>query len=108
MFLEAITENEVEEEISGHDEISPEVVRKITTYIVKPLKHIFGRSFLTGIVPNQLNITPVFKANERELRFSNFYIVRGAEIWNNLPDNLKNKRSYNSFKCSVKSFKQMI
>ena len=64
MFLEAITENEVEEEInqlkgnksSGHDEISPEVVRKITSYIVKPLKHIFSRSFLTGIVPNQLDV----------------------------------------------------
>ena len=34
---------------------------------------------------------------------------RGAEIWNNLPDNFKNKMtSYSSFKYSVKSSIQMI
>ena len=42
--------------------------------------------------------------------YGKFFVeYRGAEIWNNLPDNFKNKMtSYSSFKYSVKSSIQMI
>ena len=80
VFLDAILENEVLNEIkllikinpstaSGLDNVSPKVVKAIANYIVKRLTHIFNLSFLTGIIPNALKIacvTPVYKANSKE------------------------------------------
>ena len=53
MFLDAILENEVLNEIkllnastaSGLDDVPPKVVKAIANYIVKPLTYIFNLSF---------------------------------------------------------------
>ena len=82
IFLDAVTEKEVETEISnlnsnkscGHDEIPPKLVKEISKQIVKPLTHIYNQSLLTGVVPNELRIalvTPVLKANSKD-EFSNY------------------------------------
>ena len=58
----------------GYDEMSPKVMRKISKHILKPLTHIYNQSFLTGIIPTELKtalVTPIFKANDKEL-FSNY------------------------------------
>ena len=75
VFLDAITEKEVEIEISllngnkasGHDDMPPKIVKKISRYIAKPLTYIYNLSFQTGVIPEELKIalvTPVFKAND--------------------------------------------
>ena len=82
VFLDPVTNDEVLNEIkqfnvnksSGHDDISPNVVKAISCYIVKPLTHIFNLSFLTGKIPDALKIalvTPVYKANDKHT-FSNY------------------------------------
>ena len=82
IFLDPVTEKEVEFEISqlngnkscGHDEILPKLVKKISKYIIKPLTFIFNQLFVTGIIPDGLKValvTPVFKANNKE-EFSNY------------------------------------
>ena len=82
IFLDAITEKEVEIEIGnlngnkscGHHEIPPKLVKEISTPILKPLTHIYNQSLLTGVIPNELKValvTPTFKANSKE-EFSNY------------------------------------
>ena len=85
IFLDAVTENEVEFEIRklnvnkscGHDEIPPKLVKKVSKYIVKQLTYIYNQSFLTGSIPDDLKValvTPVFKANDKE-EFSNYRLI---------------------------------
>ena len=82
IFLDAVTENEVEFEIRklrenkscGHDDIPPKLVKNISKYVIKPLTYIYNQSFLTGSIPDDLKValvTPVFKANDKE-EFSNY------------------------------------
>ena len=82
VFLDPVTDDEVLNEIkqfnanksSGHDDSSPKVVKAISSYVVKPLTHIFNLSFLTGKISDALKIalvTPVYKANDQH-KFSNY------------------------------------
>lgn len=82
-FLDAVTEKELEIEISQlkenksceYDGIPPKVVQKISRYIVHRLTSIFNKSFQSGMIPEQLKvalITPIFKENNKE-NFANFY-----------------------------------
>ena len=75
MFLEAITKNEIELEISnmnqnkspGYD-ISSKFIKLTASNISEPLAHIFNLTFLSGNIPDKLKIalvTPIFKANEK-------------------------------------------
>ena len=82
IFLDGVTEKEVEIEIStlnsnkscGHDEIPPKFVKQISKHIIKPLTYIFNQSLTTGVIPDDLKIalvTPIYKANGKE-EFSNY------------------------------------
>ena len=82
IFLDPVTENEVEFEICklkenkscGHDEIPPKLVKNISKYIIKPLTYTYTQSFPAGSIPDDLKValvTPAFKANDRE-EFSNY------------------------------------
>ena len=82
VFLDAVTDNEVHNEIkqlnanksSGYDDVFPKVVKAIASYIVKPLTHSFNTSFLTGKIPDALKIalvTLVYEANDKHV-FSNY------------------------------------
>ena len=62
MFIEPVTEYELEMEINnlnenksaGHDEISAKMVKTIGKEIVKPLTYILNLSFQTGKIPKFL------------------------------------------------------
>lgn len=82
IVLDPVTESEIDKEIkelnanksSGHDDIAPKVVKKISEYIVKPLTHIFNLSIVTGKIPETFKIgivTPVYKGNDKE-KLSNY------------------------------------
>ena len=82
MFLDPITENEVESEIAnmnnnkspGHDDICSRIIKTTSKEISKPLTHIFNLTFEMGIIPDKLKIalvTPIFKANENN-KFENY------------------------------------
>ena len=52
----------------GHDEISTKLLKKTINNITLPITHIVNRSFITGIVPDQMKIAkvvPVFKSSDR-------------------------------------------
>ena len=51
--------------------MSPQIIKKTSIYIVKPLTHtgIYSQLFLTDIIPDKLKIalvTPKFKANDNK------------------------------------------
>ncbi len=82
LFLNAITENELEIELenmktnksSGYDGINAKIIKIIAKEISKPLTHIFNLSFSSGIIPDNLKvalITPIFKSNE-DNKFENY------------------------------------
>ena len=102
IFSDAVTEKEVENEINnlngnkscGHDEISPNLVKKISTFTVKPLTHIYNQSLLTGEIPNDLKIalvTPVFKANNKE-EFSNYRPISVLPCFSKILEKIMYKR----------------
>ena len=80
MFLEPIEESHILEVVKklrpktsfGHDEISSKIIKETINNIIQPITHIVNRSFVMGIVPNQLKIAkviPVYKAsNQDELK----------------------------------------
>ena len=105
IFLDAVTENEVEFEIRqlngnkscGHDEILPKLAKKITKHVIRPLTHLYNQSFLTGIIPNDLKIaivTPVFKANNKE-EFSNYRPISILPCFGKILEKLMYKRLLN-------------
>ena len=50
--------------------MSPRVVKAISKHIIKPLPTIYIQCFLPDIIPDELKlalVTPVYKANEKEL-----------------------------------------
>ena len=52
----------------GHDEISTKLLKQTINNITLPITHIVNRSFITGIVPDQMKIAkvvPVFKSSDR-------------------------------------------
>ena len=82
LFLNAITEKELETELgnmklnasSGYDDVNTKIIKETAKEISKPLTHIFNLSFSTGIIPDNLKIsliTPIFKSNE-ENKFENY------------------------------------
>jgi len=51
----------------GLDDLNPEVIKSVSSAIVKPLLHILNLSFQQGIVPTELKsayITPLFKGGD--------------------------------------------
>ena len=77
MFVEPITEYELENEINiikpnkscGYDGINASILKAISKIISKPLTHIFNLTFQLGIIPDKLKIalvTPTFKGNEEK------------------------------------------
>ena len=100
--MEAVTEKEVEFEISqlngkkssGYDEIPPKLVKNISKHIVKPLTYIYNQSFLTGVIPNDLKIalvTPVFKANDKE-EFNNYRPISVLSCFSKILEKIMYKR----------------
>ena len=69
LFLDAVTEKEVEIEIGnlngnkscGHDEIPPKLVKEISKHVIKP--HIYNQSLL----PNELKIALVIHQYLRQI-----------------------------------------
>jgi len=52
---------------SGLDDLKPEVIKAVSSAIVKPLLHILNLSFQQGVVPTELKsayITPLFKGGD--------------------------------------------
>lgn len=77
--------------------MSPKVIRKILTYIVKPPTHIYNQSFLTGIIPDELKIvlvTPILKANEKEI-FLNYRPISVLLCFTKILEKLMFKRVHN-------------
>ena len=82
MFLEPITIDEIETEITnmkqnkspGYDNISSKIIKLTAKNISESLTHILNTTFLTGIIPDKLKIalvTPIFKTNENT-KFKNY------------------------------------
>ena len=102
VFLDAITQKEVEIEISllngnkasGHDDMPPKIVKKISRYIAKPLTYIYNLSFQTGVIPKELKIalvTPVFKANDQE-EFCNYRPISVIPCFSKILEKIMYKR----------------
>ena len=105
MFIEPVTEYELQMEINnlnenksaGHDEISAKMIKTIGKEIVKPLTYIFNLPFQTGKIPKFLKIaliTPIFKANESNL-FENYRPISVLTCFSKLLEKLMYKRFYN-------------
>jgi hypothetical protein len=72
MFIDPVTPTDVTYTVTklkskmsyGHDEISTKLSKQTINNIIDPITHIMNRSFITGIVPDQMKIAkviPVFK-----------------------------------------------
>ena len=101
MFLEPITINELETEITnmkqnkrpGYD-ISTKIIKLTANNISEPLTHIFNTTFLTGIIPDKLKIalvTPIFKTNENN-KFINYRPISVLSCFSKLLETLMYKR----------------
>ena len=101
-FIDAVTQNELENEIanmkpnksSGCDDINTKIIEKIAKEISKPLAHIFNLSFLSGIIPDNLEValvTPIFKSND-ETKFENYRPISVLTCFSKLLEKLMAKR----------------
>jgi hypothetical protein len=57
-----------------YDNISSKFIKLTASNISEPLAHIFNLTFLSGNIPDKLNIAlviPIFKANEKN-KFTNY------------------------------------
>ena len=55
---------------SGHDKISTKLLKETINNIAEPITHIINKSFLTGVVPNNMKIAkvvPIYKASDNNL-----------------------------------------
>ena len=102
LFLNAITENELEIELenmksnksSGYDGINAKILKIIAMEISKPLTHIFNLSFSSGSIPDNLKvalITPIFKSNE-DNKFENYRPISVLTCFSKLLEKLVVKR----------------
>ena len=75
MFIDPVTSSDVTYTVTklkskmsyGHDEISTKLLKQTITNIIDPITHIMNRSFITGIVPDQMKIAkviPIFKTSD--------------------------------------------
>ena len=97
MFLEPITEYELEKELenvkpnksSGYDGINTKIIKLSAKEISKPLSHIFNLTFTTGIIPDYLRIAliaPIFKGND-EKKFENYRPISVLTCFSKLLEN---------------------
>ena len=102
IFLDAVTEKEVELEIGalkgnkscGHDEISPKLTKETSKYIIKPLTYIYNQSLQTGVIPDDLKValaTPVYKANNKE-EISNYRPISVLPCFSKILEKVMYKR----------------
>ena len=102
MFLDPITENELENELKnmdpnkspGYDDLCTKIVQLNATEISKPLTHILNLTFRSGTIPDKLKIalvTPVFKANENN-KFENYRPISVLSCFCKLLEKLMYKR----------------
>ena len=74
--------------------MSPRVVKAISKHIIKPLPTIYIQCFLPDIIPDELKlalVTPVYKANEKEL-FSNYRPISVRPCFSKILEKLMYKR----------------
>ena len=93
MYLNPVTENEVEkilgnlkDSAAGWDDIKPNLVKMVKSYIKTPLTHICNLSLSQGIFPEELkiaNVLPLFK-NGDEMIFSNYRPVSILPVFSKL------------------------
>jgi hypothetical protein len=99
MFIEPVTEYELQIEISnlsenksaGHDDISANIIKIISGEVIKPLTYIYNLSFETGKIPNFLKkslVTPIFKAKENNL-YENYRPISVLTCFSKLLEKLK-------------------
>ena len=63
---------------SGHDDISPKLIKQLGLSIVKPLVHIMNLSFETGHLPELMKkakVIPIFKNNGKSDEMKNYRLV---------------------------------
>jgi len=101
-FCEPITEIELSNLIysldvkksSGHDNISPQIVKDNCTILAKPLLYLFNLSFEQGIVPDELKIAkviPLFKKGDITSP-ANYRPISLLSIFNKLLEKLVYRR----------------
>ena len=105
MFLNPVIEEEVKNEIDkldmnkapGFDGITPNIIKHVASYIVKPLTDIYNKSFLHGIVPDKLKIAKVIPLYKRKERIypGNYRPISVLSIFNKLMEKLMFHRLYN-------------
>jgi len=67
MFIDAVTPSDVTYTVSklkskmdcGNDEISTKLLKQTINNIIDPITHTVNRSFITELVPDQINISKV-------------------------------------------------
>ena len=94
-FLDPVTEREIEIELKQLKiDKSGWVVKAISKHIIKPLPTIYIQCFLPDIIPDELKlalVTPVYKANEKEL-FSNYRPISVRPCFSKILEKLMYKR----------------
>ncbi len=81
----------------GHDDIKPDIVKKVANFIAHPLAHIFNLSFNSGLIPDTLKVAkvvPIFKKGEQD-SFSNYRPISILPIFSKILERLVHKRLYN-------------
>lgn len=82
---------------SGFDDISPNVVKYVLSYIVEPILHVCNSSLSTGVVPTQMKIskvTPVFKKSDPSL-FTNYRPISILPCFSKILEKIVFTRLYN-------------
>ena len=80
----------------GYDDISVNVVKKVTSVIFQPLKHIFNISILKGIFPDKMKlakVTPLFKSGDEAL-LNNYRPISVLPCFSKLLERIMYNRVY--------------
>ena len=72
IYFNPIDQREITETMSqlknsspGHDNIDASIMKSVKNYFSYPLVHIFNRSFIHGIVPDQMKISKVIPIHKK-------------------------------------------
>ena len=83
---------------SGHDEITPKLLKQIYSGLISPLVHIINQSLSTGVVPDELKkakVIPIFKNSGSDMVMKNYRPVSLLPVFSKILERIVYNRLFN-------------